>query len=145
MLPLLGGAQGQDARDEGSRPIREEVRLAVDGEGEGSGRTLRHAQAEVDATIQALGGYWPPLANLARLVEECGELARAVNQSYGPKQVKTSEAPASMVEELGDCLYVLLALANSVQVDAESALTAALEKAHRRAAPARPDARARGE
>ena len=28
--------------------------------------TVREAQAQVDASIRALGGYWPPLANLAR-------------------------------------------------------------------------------
>ena len=40
--------------------------------------TLRQTQAEVDATIRALGGYWPPLANLARLFEECGERGQQV-------------------------------------------------------------------
>ena len=55
--------------------------------------TLGDAQHAVDASIQALGGYWPPLAALARLFEECGELARAVNQTYGPKPVKPGESP----------------------------------------------------
>ena len=90
--------------------------------------TLRAAQAEVDATIRALGGYWPPLANLARLFEECGELARAVNQVYGPKQVKSGETQAVAGEELGDTLYVLLVLANSLNLDAEGALAAVLAK-----------------
>lgn len=90
--------------------------------------TLRAAQAEVDATICALGGYWPPLANLARLFEECGELARAVNQAHGPKVVKSGETQAAAREELGDALYVLLVLANSLHVDAEEALTAVLAK-----------------
>lgn len=106
----------------------------MDGDGSGADLTLRRAQAEVDNTITALGGYWPPLANLARLFEECGELARAINQAYGPKRIKASEAPAAAAEELGDILYVLLALANSAQIDAEVALAAALGKARRRAA-----------
>jgi NTP pyrophosphatase (non-canonical NTP hydrolase) len=89
---------------------------------------LRAVQREVDATILALGGYWPPLANLARLFEECGELARAVNQEAGQKQVKAGEAPADAREELGDALYVLLVLANSLDIDAAEALTAVLEK-----------------
>jgi NTP pyrophosphatase (non-canonical NTP hydrolase) len=95
--------------------------------------SLRRAQAEVDASIVALGGYWPPLANLARLFEECGELARAVNQAYGGKRVKPDEAPAAAAEELGDVLYVLLVLANSLQVDAAAALEAVLEKVRGRA------------
>lgn len=94
---------------------------------------LREAQSEVDASIQALGGYWPPLANLARLFEECGELARAVNQAHGPKRIKPGETQAAMQEELGDVLYVLLVLANSLDVDAQTALQGALARAAERA------------
>src|SRR5579859_7035340 len=104
----------------------------------GQGLTLRDAQAEVDATIRALGGYWPPLANLARLFEECGELARAVNQAEGHKRVKPGEAPVSASEELGDALYVLLVLANSLGIDAVAALSAVLAKVRARAAEPRP-------
>lgn len=100
----------------------------------GAELTLRQAQAEVDASIQALGGYWPPLANLARLFEECGELARAVNQTHGAKLVKQGEAPGDVHEELGDALYVLLVLANSLNVDAASSLDAVLAKTRQRAA-----------
>jgi len=95
--------------------------------------TLREAQTAVDETIRALGGYWPPLANLARLFEECGELARAVNQSHGPKPLKSGEAQAATEEELGDALYMLLVLANSLGVDAEQSLAAVLTKVRSRA------------
>jgi NTP pyrophosphatase (non-canonical NTP hydrolase) len=95
--------------------------------------TLREAQARVDASIRALGGYWPPLANLARLFEECGELARAVNQAQGPKQRKPDEGAVSASDELGDALYVLLVLANSLELDAEAALAGALAKVAARA------------
>ena len=90
--------------------------------------TVRVAQARVDASIRALGGYWPPLANLARLFEECGELARAVNQAHGPKLRKPGDAVVSASEEIGDALYVLLVLANSLDLDAETALANALAK-----------------
>lgn len=100
--------------------------------------TLTDAQRAVDASIQALGGYWPPLANLARLFEECGELARAVNQAHGPKRVKPGEPRASAGDELGDTLYVLLVLANSLDVDASVALVGALERAAQRAQPGGP-------
>jgi NTP pyrophosphatase (non-canonical NTP hydrolase) len=96
--------------------------------------TLAQAQAAVDASIRALGGYWPPLANLARLFEECGELARAVNQAHGPKRLKEGEAQAAMRDELGDVLYVLLVLANSLDLDAGAALDSALARAQQRAA-----------
>lgn len=99
--------------------------------------TLAEAQRQVDATIEALGGYWPPLANLARLFEECGELARAVNQAHGPKPLKPGEAQAALDEELGDTLYVLLVLANSLGVDAAAALAGAIARASARAAQRR--------
>jgi XTP/dITP diphosphohydrolase/ATP diphosphatase len=96
--------------------------------------TVRAAAAEVDASIQALGGYWPPLANLARLFEECGELARGVNQRAGPKVRKPGEAAPDLAEELGDVLYTALVLAHSLEIDAEAALRGAIAKARRRAA-----------
>ncbi len=96
--------------------------------------TMRAAQDAVDASIEALGGYWPPLANLARLFEECGELARAVNQAHGPKPLKPGESAAALDEELGDVLYITFVLANSLQLDAEHALAGALARATQRAA-----------
>ena len=95
--------------------------------------TLPAAQHAVDASIQALGGYWPPLANLARLFEECGELARAVNQTHGPKPLKPGEAAAALDEELGDVLYITLVLANNLGLDAATALQGALDRATTRA------------
>jgi NTP pyrophosphatase (non-canonical NTP hydrolase) len=99
---------------------------------EGAGLTLWAAQAAVDVSIEALGGYWPPLANLARLFEECGELARAVNQAHGPKRLKAGETQAVAVEELGDVLYVLLVLANSLGIDAAAALEDVLRRVESR-------------
>src|SRR5271165_6753643 len=94
--------------------------------------TLAGAQATVDASIQSLGGYWPPLANLARLFEECGEVARVVNQLHGPKQRKAEEMATDLTEELGDTLYVLMSLANSLGVDLETALLRVITKYARR-------------
>ncbi|MGH2486256.1 MAG: MazG nucleotide pyrophosphohydrolase domain-containing protein [Ktedonobacterales bacterium] len=94
--------------------------------------SVREAQRQVDATILALGGYWPPLANLARLFEECGELARAVNQAHGPKPVKAGEHQAAIQDELGDVLYTVLALATGLGVDAEEALRRAIATARAR-------------
>lgn len=91
--------------------------------------TLRQAQAEVDAWIgQFKEGYWPPLANLARLVEEVGELARELNHRHGPKRKKPEEADVELELEVGDVLFVLCALANEQGVDLERGLRGALEK-----------------
>ena len=51
-----------------------------------------------------------------------------MNQAYGPKLRKPGEAAVSASDELGDALYVLLVLANSLDLDAEAALSNALAK-----------------
>lgn len=90
---------------------------------------LRRLQEEVARWIEnAPGGYWPPLANLARLVEEAGELARALNTTYGPKTLKPGERPPVLEEEMGDLLFTLLILANQTGVDLETAFAGTLER-----------------
>ena len=50
-------------------------------------KSLNQMQKEVDDYIsQFKAGYFSPLANLARLTEEVGELAREINHYYGEKQ-----------------------------------------------------------
>jgi NTP pyrophosphatase (non-canonical NTP hydrolase) len=94
--------------------------------------SLSDAQVQVDDSIRSLGGYWPPLANLARLFEECGELARVINFLYGSKRRKEGEEDINVTEELGDVLYVLIALANSLEIDLESSLLQTIAKYERR-------------
>lgn len=95
----------------------------------GPGLTLREAQARVDAWIgQFREGYWPPLANLARLVEEVGELAREINHRYGTKPRKADEPEQELATELADVLFVVLAIANEQGIDLERALEGVLEK-----------------
>lgn len=90
---------------------------------------LSEAQARVDAWIgQFEEGYWPPLANLARLTEEVGELARLLNHRFGPKTKKKSEPDQDLGEELADVLFVLLVIANEQKIDMGSALEGVLEK-----------------
>ena len=91
---------------------------------------LNMLQSEVEQWAARYWGgeYWPPLANLARLTEEVGEIARAVNQAHGPKRIKADEAAAQLAGELGDALFVLLCLANSTHIDLQTAFDATLEK-----------------
>lgn len=90
--------------------------------------TITEAQQAVDAWIQAHGGYWEPLAQLARLTEEVGEVAREINHQYGPKQKKPTEAARTLADEMGDLLYIVIATANTVGVDLDAALRASLAK-----------------
>ena len=91
---------------------------------------LSQLQAEVDAWAARYWGgeYWPPLANLARLTEEIGEIARAINQAHGPKRIKADEAAAQLAGEMGDALFALFCLANSTGVDLQRAFDTTLEK-----------------
>ncbi|MCC3358346.1 nucleotide pyrophosphohydrolase [Bacillus sp. REN16] len=85
-------------------------------------KTMKQLQEEVDAYIgQFKEGYFSPLALLARLTEELGELAREVNHYYGEKPKKDTETEKSMAEETGDLLFVLICLANSLNIDLEDA------------------------
>ena len=90
---------------------------------------LKEAQARVDAWIsQFEEGYWPPLHNLARLMEEVGELAREMNHRYGSKPKRPEESEEDLALELADVLFVLLVIANERKIDLDDALVRVLEK-----------------
>ncbi|WP_099351670.1 nucleotide pyrophosphohydrolase [Fredinandcohnia onubensis] len=92
-------------------------------------KTMKQLQEEVDAYIsQFKEGYFSPLALLARLTEELGELAREVNHYYGEKPKKDTETEKSMAEETGDMLFVLICLANSLNIDLEDAHNTVMNK-----------------
>lgn len=94
-----------------------------------SAPTLHDAQRAVDDWIGRFEeGYWPPLSNLARLVEEVGELARELNHRYGHKPKKPDEPEQDLALELADILFVLIAIANEQEVDLENAFGRVLEK-----------------
>ncbi|MGH7448348.1 MAG: nucleotide pyrophosphohydrolase [Longimicrobiales bacterium] len=90
---------------------------------------ISEAQQAVDTYIgQFEAGYWPPLTNLARLVEEVGELARELNHRFGHKTKKPGEPEQDLALELADILFVLIAMANEQQIDLEEAFRRVLEK-----------------
>lgn len=92
-------------------------------------KTIKEFQNDVDTWIQAVGGgYWTPHANLARIAEEVGELARLVNHSFGPKPKKATEARQELGEELADIIFAILCLANSQGIDLEDSLQQVLDK-----------------
>jgi NTP pyrophosphatase (non-canonical NTP hydrolase) len=90
---------------------------------------ISEAQQAVDAWIsQFREGYWPPLTNLARLMEEVGELAREMNHQFGHKTRKPEEADTDLSLELADVLFVVIAIANEQKIDLEQAFRRVLEK-----------------
>jgi NTP pyrophosphatase (non-canonical NTP hydrolase) len=92
-------------------------------------KTMKELQNEVDTYIsQFKEGYFSPLAMMARLTEELGELAREVNHYYGEKPKKNTEDEKAIEDEIGDVLFVLICMANSLQVDMEEAHNRVMHK-----------------
>ncbi|GAA3327456.1 hypothetical protein GCM10020331_067460 [Ectobacillus funiculus] len=70
-------------------------------------KTIHKMQQEVDEYIsQFKEGYFSPLAMMARLTEEMGELAREINHYYGEKAIDRKKE-RTVEEELGDVLFLL--------------------------------------
>lgn len=92
-------------------------------------KSMKDMQIEVDDYInQFKTGYFSPLANLARLSEEVGELSREINHFYGEKKKKDSEAANTVKAELGDNLFVLLCIANSLNIDMTESFNETMDK-----------------
>ncbi len=92
-------------------------------------KTMADLQQEVDQYIgQFKEGYFSPLAMTARLAEELGELAREINHCYGEKPKKESEKDKAIEEELGDVLFVLICMANSLNIDLQESHDRVMEK-----------------
>src|SRR5438552_11355587 len=91
--------------------------------------TLRQAQHLVDTWMRERDwSYWQPLSQLARMIEELGELARLVNHLYGEKPKKVDEPEQELALEMADLLYTMICLANSQDIDLQSALEQVLAK-----------------
>ena len=89
---------------------------------------LSEIQTAVDTLVNQMGGYWPPLAMVAAITEELGEVAREVNSLEKIKPKKLSEKPGEITGELGDLLYALICLANHYHVDLTHAIYQVMEK-----------------
>jgi len=91
--------------------------------------SFRDAQKDVDAWIsQFEEGYWKPLSMLARITEETGELAREINHRFGEKPKKPNEREQDVGEEISDIIFVLLSLANSLDIDMDESWARMMEK-----------------
>jgi len=92
-------------------------------------KTIADMQKEVDQYIsQFKEGYFSPLAMLARLTEELGELAREINHFYGEKPKKADEEEKTVEQEMGDLLFVLICFANSLNISLEESFDLVMHK-----------------
>jgi NTP pyrophosphatase (non-canonical NTP hydrolase) len=91
--------------------------------------SLQQYQKAIDDELQQYEKpYWHPLSQFARMVEEVGEVGRILNDTYGDKPRKVTEAEYDLEEELGDILYTVICLANTEQIDLDNALQRAKAK-----------------
>ena len=78
-----------------------------------SQKSINEYQKIIDDWAQTLEKpYWSPLSQLARLIEEVGELARIYNHKYGDKVKKPTEDTDNIQDEMGDILFDLICMAN---------------------------------
>jgi NTP pyrophosphatase (non-canonical NTP hydrolase) len=106
-----------------------EQRLEAGQTDRNSHKSMKDMQEEVDQFIgQFKEGYFSPLAMLARMTEEVGELSREVNHYYGEKPKKSDEEEKTMEQEMGDILFVLICFANSLHIDLEEAFDIVMDK-----------------
>ncbi len=94
---------------------------------------LKEAQEIVDNWINAYGvRYFNELTNTTVLMEEVGEFSRLMARKYGEQSFKnepTEHEVKTMIEdEMADIFFVLICLANQMDIDIESALKRNLEK-----------------
>lgn len=95
--------------------------------------TLKEKQDEIDAWInQHKAGYWKPHEILGRIMEETGELAREINHVYGPKPKKEGEKTNDLTGELGDVLFSLCCMANSMDINLDESFRMAMDKCYGR-------------
>jgi NTP pyrophosphatase (non-canonical NTP hydrolase) len=96
---------------------------------------LSKLQRYLDEWIRERGRYWSPLSQFARLAEEVGELGRELNFRFGDKPRASKDAAGAIIDELGDVFFIVLVLANDLQIDLHAALVATLDKYEQRTAP----------
>jgi NTP pyrophosphatase (non-canonical NTP hydrolase) len=92
---------------------------------------LESIQKRVDAWINQHGGYFSELTNLAILMEETGEVARLMSRIYGDQSFKSGEtenARESLKGEFGDLLFILICLANQLDISLDDAIEITMRK-----------------
>ena len=95
--------------------------------------SLVDLQKQVDEWIsQYKIGYYPTLAIITQAMEELGELAREVNNRYGPRIKKFPEDSAEIGDEIADLIFALVCLANSHNINLDESWKKKMEKCYGR-------------
>ena len=99
--------------------------------------TVERIQETVDVWIKTHGvRYFDELTNLGILMEEVGEFSRLMTRSFGEQSFKTGREPSdikkAIADEMADILFVLVCLANQMDVDLTEAMKENLLKKTKR-------------
>lgn len=95
--------------------------------------SLKDVQKEVDEWVsQYKIGYFKPHEILARLSEEVGETAREINHLFGSKKKKDFEDTRGLQEELGDIIFTVACLANSLDLNLDESFKTIMDKCYGR-------------
>ncbi len=94
---------------------------------------MKAEQKVVSDWIQTHGvRYFSELTNTVLLMEEVGELSRYIARVYGEQSFKESEKAldinSRIKEEMADILFVLICLANQMNIDLDEAFKESIHK-----------------
>ena len=96
---------------------------------------LKKAQKEVDDWVSQFG-YFDEMTNLSNLTEEVGEVARLIGREYGQQSFKKGTQPvdikAAIADELTDVLFIVICLANQIEIDLGDAFNKNMDKKRNR-------------
>lgn len=91
--------------------------------------SIANYQKQIDEMLQQYEKpYWHPLSQLARMIEEVGEVSRILNHKFGDKPKKPGEVHDDLADELADVLYTVICLANSQGIELDEPLKRAIAK-----------------
>jgi len=95
--------------------------------------TLQEVQKQVDDWIKENGvRYFNELTNTVLLTEEIGEFSRLMARIYGEQSFKNKEdeenAKEHVKDEIADILFVLVCLANQMEIDLEDIFRRNIQK-----------------
>ena len=98
----------------------------------GNKMQLKKLTSQVDRFVQDHGGYWDISWLLAAIMEELGELSRALQIFSGIREIEIpnqgENVKKTIEEESGDLFFSLICLTNFIGVDLEIALIKTLNK-----------------
>lgn len=88
---------------------------------------ISEAQQLIDEWIKKYGvRYFNELTNTVILSEEVGELSRLIARKYGEqsfkKEMTDGEIKEKIADEMSDIIFVVMCLANQMDIDLEGAI-----------------------